>query len=147
MRRLRLHPENHLIGRIGWLRAAVLAAEAATEAAEQEDDEDDDKYEADRHDLSPVTTPSQTFVASSYSDCEAPVSHFPDDALSREPSRTELVLLDGNAARLNDCTRSSNRGSRPSCAALCGDGGVHMLLLVERQIHMDKDRVNGKADG
>ena len=26
MRRLRLHPENHLIGRIGWLRAAVLGA-------------------------------------------------------------------------------------------------------------------------
>ena len=23
---LRLHPENHLIGRIGWLRAAVLGA-------------------------------------------------------------------------------------------------------------------------
>ena len=26
MRRLRLHSENHLIGRIGWLRAAVLGA-------------------------------------------------------------------------------------------------------------------------
>ena len=26
MSRLRLHPENHLIGRIGWLRAAVLGA-------------------------------------------------------------------------------------------------------------------------
>jgi hypothetical protein len=26
MRRLRLHPENHLVGRIGWLRAAVLGA-------------------------------------------------------------------------------------------------------------------------
>ena len=26
MRRLRLHPENHLIGRIGWLKAAVLGA-------------------------------------------------------------------------------------------------------------------------
>ena len=76
----------------------AIAAEAATEAAEQEDDEDDDKYEADRHDLSPVTTPSQTFVASSYSDCEAPVWHFPDDALSREPSWTELLLFDGNAA-------------------------------------------------
>jgi hypothetical protein len=37
----------------------------ATEAAEQEDDDDDDEYESDRHDLSPVTTPNQTFVASS----------------------------------------------------------------------------------
>jgi hypothetical protein len=45
--------------------AVAVAAEAATEAAEQEDDEDDDEYEADRHDLSPVTTPNQTFVASS----------------------------------------------------------------------------------
>jgi len=26
MSRLRLHPENHLVGRIGWLRAAVLGA-------------------------------------------------------------------------------------------------------------------------
>jgi VIT1/CCC1 family predicted Fe2+/Mn2+ transporter len=26
MRRLRLHPENHLICRFGWLRAAVLGA-------------------------------------------------------------------------------------------------------------------------
>jgi VIT1/CCC1 family predicted Fe2+/Mn2+ transporter len=26
MSRLRLHPEKHLIGRIGWLRAAVLRA-------------------------------------------------------------------------------------------------------------------------
>ena len=26
MRRLRLHPENHLIGRIGWLKAAMLGA-------------------------------------------------------------------------------------------------------------------------
>jgi vacuolar iron transporter family protein len=26
MSRLRLHLENHLIGRIGWLRAAVLGA-------------------------------------------------------------------------------------------------------------------------
>ena len=26
MRRLRLHPENHLICRIGWSRAAVLGA-------------------------------------------------------------------------------------------------------------------------
>ena len=26
MRRLRLHPENHLICRIGWLGAAVLGA-------------------------------------------------------------------------------------------------------------------------
>ena len=26
MSRLRLHPENHLVDRIGWLRAAVLGA-------------------------------------------------------------------------------------------------------------------------
>src|SRR6187399_1233794 len=26
MSRLRLHPESHLVGRIGWLRAAVLGA-------------------------------------------------------------------------------------------------------------------------
>src|SRR5690348_15097990 len=26
MRRLRLHPETHLVSRIGWLRAAVLGA-------------------------------------------------------------------------------------------------------------------------
>jgi VIT1/CCC1 family predicted Fe2+/Mn2+ transporter len=26
MSRLRLHPENHLVRRIGWLRAAVLGA-------------------------------------------------------------------------------------------------------------------------
>src|SRR6187401_1102878 len=26
MSRLRLHPENHLVSRIGWLRAAVLGA-------------------------------------------------------------------------------------------------------------------------
>ncbi len=26
MSRLRLHPENHLVERIGWLRAAVLGA-------------------------------------------------------------------------------------------------------------------------
>jgi VIT1/CCC1 family predicted Fe2+/Mn2+ transporter len=26
MTRLRLHPERHLVGRIGWLRAAVLGA-------------------------------------------------------------------------------------------------------------------------
>ena len=26
MSRLRLHPEHHLVGRIGWLRAAVLGA-------------------------------------------------------------------------------------------------------------------------
>ena len=26
MSRLRLHPENHLVNRIGWLRAAVLGA-------------------------------------------------------------------------------------------------------------------------
>ena len=26
MSRLRLHPENHLVARIGWLRAAVLGA-------------------------------------------------------------------------------------------------------------------------
>ncbi len=26
MRRLRVHPENHLVGRTGWLRAAVLGA-------------------------------------------------------------------------------------------------------------------------
>jgi len=62
----------------------AVAAEAATEAPEQEDDEDDDKYESNRHDLSPVTTPTQTFVASSRSDCEALVWHFPDDALRLE---------------------------------------------------------------
>src|SRR5271165_4537508 len=27
MSRLRLHPESHLVGRIGWLRAAVLGAD------------------------------------------------------------------------------------------------------------------------
>jgi hypothetical protein len=48
--------------------AVAVATEAATEAPEQKDDEDDDKYESDRHDLSPVTTPNQTFVASSHSD-------------------------------------------------------------------------------
>jgi hypothetical protein len=56
--------------------AVAVATEAATEAPEQEDDEDDDKYESNRHDLSPVTAPNQTFVASSHSDCEAPVRHF-----------------------------------------------------------------------
>jgi hypothetical protein len=56
--------------------AIAVATEAATEAPEQEDYEDDDKYESNRHDLSPVTTPNQTFVASSHSDCEAPVRSF-----------------------------------------------------------------------
>jgi len=60
--------------------AVAVATEAATEAPEQEDDEDDDKYESNRHDLSPVATPNQTFIASSHSDCEALVRHFSDDA-------------------------------------------------------------------
>jgi hypothetical protein len=66
--------------------AVAIAPEAATEAPEQEDDEDDDKYESNRHDLSPVTTPNQTFVAS---DCEALVWHFPDDTL-RVPSFSSM---------------------------------------------------------
>jgi hypothetical protein len=85
--------------------AVAVATEAATEAPEQEDDKDDDKYESNRHDLSPVTTPNQTFVASSHSDCEAPVWHFPDDALSRVVPVANLIRL----ARGSESAESSAR--------------------------------------
>jgi hypothetical protein len=79
--------------------AVAVAAEAATEAPEQEDDEDDYKYESDRHDLSLVTTPNQTFLASSHSDCEAPFGIFRmTHNRGCHPGNAELLFLDGNAA-------------------------------------------------